>query len=624
MPSADSDRPMKNRLLRTLSWLAWFPVRLMELLETGFRWAAKNEWYRAGFACATAACGPLGLRAYRAKRPGRAARWMLRGLAWILCLAGLAWFGWWGWCALFLIPLLRQGRRLSAAPEEEEPAWARRSLLVRPDRLDAVTLGLIAALAAVLWLTRSGFVPFPPDGYHHLLIARDIVREGRLPVWASWELAPLGRPQLYPPGIHLLIAALSLPFQGDVLEGFRALQALLLPAVHLSTWYLARWLFDSRRAFCAVLLVGMDIPFTFMGLMGLPSLLANAVIAVMLVCFLSERVILAGLLGALALHLHTGVAVLAFLGLAIFALTRRRYAAPLVATAALAGILAAPWYAFVWEFRDWFHHPIESGMRGHFGPIEGRLFKLIWMQMVNIPMVLLVLRAWRLSPRRGARHALMRGQLLGFLPMLLSYGGRYFSHTLQIWMVIAAGLLAPFLKPPLRPRLVAFFLLLALCPTMVVITGWRPLFKPGVYPMISGWLVAPSAGLARQVAGGSRMFFPMWDEAVELAAYIKEHTEPDQVLHISALNGPQFATMVGFLADRPVDTAVYEEVWPPEQMRRLLRWSIQHDTRGCFVVAQSGFVDAPRTEREGADRQWVRVGPFSIHIPAGKNPAPGS
>jgi hypothetical protein len=52
-----------------------------------------------------------------------------------------------------------------------------------------------------------------------MAVAQKILERGHIPIWDDWEFAPMGRPHLYPPFLHLSIAF----FSGDpdrVVEGF--------------------------------------------------------------------------------------------------------------------------------------------------------------------------------------------------------------------------------------------------------------------------------------------------------------------------------------------------------------------------------------------------------------------
>ncbi len=525
------------------------------------------------------------------------------------------WTACYGWLALVVASAWWCTRRLPAELNSEpEPKWARRPLGFRLEPLDQASLCLLAGLALMLWLAREQFIPRPPDGYYHITVAREILRTGCIPLWDAWELAPYGRPHLYPPGFHLLMAALSWP-SGDALHGFRAVSA-LLPSVALgAVWYLARWLFDARRGFLALLITGMDAPFMAMGLMAIPALLAGAMLAFMLALFLSKRPVAAAILAALAMYMHLGMAPFVFLGLFLFTLQRREYLLSFFGVLALTLLLIAPWYAHIWTYREWFGHPIDRGLWGEFSPGRAVLLKLTWMLVLNVALAIVLVRAARIIRWGEARNRLLLSLAIAFLPVWLSYGGRYWANTIPYWSILGAALFAPLLAKPLRLRRIAAALLLALCPTAAVITGFGGLVPNGAYPMISGWMLPPATAVAgRAILDASCE--AKWNELEELGRYIRENTQPGQIIYCLDVQSRQLAAMIGYHAERPIATAVWEEAWPDPSIERMLDWNVQHDPKGVLVRRAGRFVSGNAGERAGFTRSktWTPVGGFQVHI----------
>lgn len=517
------------------------------------------------------------------------------------------------WLALVVGSVWWRTRRLSTKPKlEPEPEWERRPLGFPMETLDKVSICLLAGLALMLWLSRAQFIPRPPDGYYHITVAREILRTGCIPLWDAWELAPYGRPHLYPPGFHVLMAALSWP-SGDALRGFQAVSA-LLPSVALgAVWYLARWLFDARRGFLALLITGMDAPFMAMGLMAIPALLAGALLAFMLVLFLSKRPVAAAVLAALAMYMHLGMAPFVFAGLFLFALQRREYLHSFFGVLALTLLFIAPWYAHIWTYREWFGHPIDRGLWGQFSPGRAAYLKLTWMLVLNVALVMVCIRAARVIRWGESRNRLLLCLVIAFLPVWISYGGRYWANTIPYWSILGAALFAPLLANPLRLRRIAAALALALCPTAALITGFGGLAPNGVYPMISGWMIPPAAAVAgRTIIDASCE--AKWNELEELGRYIRERTQPGQIIYCLDSQSRQLAAMIGYHAERPIATAVWEEAWPDPSVERMLDWNVQHDPKGILVRRAGRFVSSGMgaPARFTLSKKWTNVGSFLI------------
>lgn len=211
----------------------------------------------------------------------------------------------WGWGIPFLFLLWWLTRSLQQdSGEAAEPDWIGKRLWFPLERLDRVSLGICAAIGVLFWIGRNSINPYPPDSIYHLLVARQIYDTGAVPMWCDWQFYPLGRPHLYPPLFHLLLAGMAWVLGGDFLAGFRLTESLALPFIFFSTWYLARWLFDARRAFVALLIVGMDYSLVFTAAMGTPSVLATSLMSLMIVFFLSGRWHAATALCVVMLYTH--------------------------------------------------------------------------------------------------------------------------------------------------------------------------------------------------------------------------------------------------------------------------------------------------------------------------------
>lgn len=600
-------------------WVLCLPIAMTDVLEKVYAKVAGEDWCAAGFRLATGLVGALGLWLYTTAFRRWWVRWPARWLAWPLCLLGLLWFYTCGWWAFFLVPYLRQGKRLRAAPlEPPEPDYVKRRLGFQLEPLDYVSLGLVVLVAAILWTIRAKLVTFAPDGYYHLLVARRIAedglvmrehwwqyfQEGIVPRWDWWEYAPQGRPHLYPPLLHILIAVFSLPFGKDVAEGMRIMQVCVPALVFLSTWYLARWFFDARRGFLAMLLVGVNMFFALLALWALPSILANAFVPLLLVLFLTRRYIGASLLMALILYTHMGVGPLTMLGLFLFALWRREYLWFFAAMALTAIVLALPWYGHVWFYRDWLGNPLASAIPADFGAqLLGIYLKMKWLLMVDLLIVLLVIRAWRMIPWFETRYKLLLCNLLGFLPMFFEYGGRFFFHTLQVWAILAVVPLVRFLSPPLRVRRVALFIVLAfVCPPLIL-AGNEGSLGLRIHPVPSGWTMMAVVAASGNVFAGEEdeQGNLSYGAAVELGAHIKRVTAPDQILHVvghGEYKGmASLAVTLGYHADRRIDTAAWPEVRPadPDQAA-----TSAADLEGCFISRDPDAIPEGLVKTEAA------------------------
>jgi hypothetical protein len=210
------------------------------------------------------------------------------------------------------------------------------------------------------------------------------------------------------------------------------------------------------------------------------------------------------------------------------------------------------------------------------------LRKLTWLQFVNLTVLILVVKGLWSVRWRELRYQLILISLAAALPLLVSYGGRYYTHTLHYWAMLAGGLFVTGLAPPVSWRRIGAAIALALCPSVGLIGTGTPV-PAGAYPVPSGWIVSPIIALS-----GSHAFdvlqFPGYvsrRNAEAIAKRLRELTAPGQI--ISFQRDRDFALMVAWYADRPIDTGAWEETQPNEEEKRLIEWYIATDPNACIV-----------------------------------------
>ncbi|MDZ4859811.1 MAG: hypothetical protein SGI88_12610 [Candidatus Hydrogenedentes bacterium] len=489
----------------------------------------------------------------------------------------------WAWGIPVFALLWWLTRRLRHDPHElREPRWEGRALWFTLERLDRVSLGIIAGAGLLFWLGRNTVDPIPPDSVYHLLVARRITELGAIPWWDDWQFAPLGRPHLYPPLFHLLLAGAAKLAGGDFITGFRWVESLALPFTFFSTWYLARWLFDARRAFVALLIVGTDYSLVFTSVMGTPSVLSTSLFSILIVFFLSGRWLVATAIAIMIVYTHLGVPTIMFGALTIFCVFNRRYLPQLLAMAAITLVTGLPWYARLVIFRDWFAHPLELGVYGALPSEWIWFYKIAWLQFISISILVLMIRSFRGLRWGEPRNQILLAIIAASLPMLLNYGGRFYTHSLHIWAILAGGLFAQYLVAPVSRKRIIAFCLLALTPSAGIMGTGTPI-GPGVYPMPSAWLLGPfiAAGGLRLVNDSQPPGYVTWAQTSAVGERVAALTEPDQIIYCE--HDRDFALMVQWHAHRPIDTGAWEETQPGKQAMELIDWAGRNNPRACFV-----------------------------------------
>ena len=295
------------------------------------RLIASPDVHNLGFFLSTYFCGPAGLYIWETARGGLFRRLVRGAAAWaVLALGVLFFFAAFGWALGILTllpgrPLRWVVRKTGFARPRPAPAVPER-LTFELRTLDVVSLVFIAFIFLALVanrddLSRMEFVT-DSDPAYHMAVARQIVELGRIPRWDRWEYAPFGRPHLYPPLLHLLIAFFS-GAPGEVPFGFNTLQILAFPAALFCGWYFARWMFGAGCAFTAVIFLSMGTSFLISQAMVLPAAIVTALMPVLLMAFLSRRTTAVVFLLTVSFYTHLGMPVLVMLGLLVFSIRYR-------------------------------------------------------------------------------------------------------------------------------------------------------------------------------------------------------------------------------------------------------------------------------------------------------------
>ncbi|MHC4505145.1 MAG: hypothetical protein ACYTFI_17705, partial [Planctomycetota bacterium] len=364
--------------------------------------------------------------------------------AWVLLIFGAVLFIWPGWViALFtLVP----GRLIRWVLESTRLARARpmpaipRKLTFEIRGLDIASLIFISVIFFVMVANRDELARMDmvtdSDPAYHMAVARQILDQKGLPEWDRWEYAPFGRPHLYPPVIHRLIALFSWK-SGDVTYGFNTIQMLLYPLALLVGWYFARWMFGPAAGFLSLIFLSMGMFFLLTQAMAMPAGLVTALIPLILMAFLARRTVTTVVLLTVALYTHGpfGVPHFVILGLLVFSMRYREYFPFFRKVAAFTGVLYLPSIGMTLRYLDWIHIS-SSAMGPAKGAVDLVRRKLLDLQIISPILLFFAFRTWWRD--RDERLGAVKSLLLGFLPMLFAYGGRYFAHTWPLWAVLVA------------------------------------------------------------------------------------------------------------------------------------------------------------------------------------------
>ncbi len=556
--------------------LNWLPT-LFEYFENLCMKIATKGWHRPGFYLSTLFTAPVALYVHRKETRHTGLNIILKIVANVLLIFSFILLLRL-WIFLLLLPLarivkfvydrLRIGEpevkpiewKQAAPVKTEEELFYRPNLTFKLEQLDLLALLFILFIFLGFAVNAERFTPTGPDCWYHMAAARKIIELGTIPVWDTWEFQPVGRPHLYPPLLHILIAVCSGGDPENIVGGARILQIVLYPAALLASWYFARLLFSSKVAFIALVILSMDTTFLliFIGLM--PSSLVNLFFPLILIGFLSKRMTLAVPFMVLCLYSHLSFPFLVLICLFVLAYKYRTYFSFYKKFLVISLVFYLPWALRVLLFRDF----LRSFATVTGNPIVGLLLGMLMLQIFNPIFLYCGIQGLRKST--GVNRDVIKYILIGFLPAFIFYGGRYWFHTAPFWAIFIALYLGKWITSRKR---IALLLLFALVPLPAVAFN-VPEGGPPIIPSIT----ALHRALGLQLWPSS-----LYEEDMQLKQLIEQHTSPDQIIHVDEAS---LADKIVTLTGRPVDNGMWFEVGS-EEIQRGVEYSRLHERPAVFV-----------------------------------------
>ena len=416
----------------------------------------------------------------------------------------------------------------------------------RLTRFDYWSLGLIAVVAVTMLARLNYLKPSMSDTWYHLGVAHRLVADGQIPGWDWWNYAPLGRPHLYPPLLHLIIAFLA-KVTGSVITAGELCAALFLPVGLLTTWYCARRLLSPAAAFLAILILLTDL-FHFVVMEAyIAACLINILLPLLVVTFLARRAWWSILLLTLMYYSHLGFPHCVAAGLLLFGYKYRTYWRLALKVVGISFLFWVPFLTHVLGNLDWLPVLKQVGMPG------GMFEKMLSLQIINI--VLLGLGIWGMmvAPRKSAARMLPVYMLIGFLPILFTYGGRFAMHTMPMWALLGASVIQGLLPQHARTRRVIGVVLLTLVPIPGISVAkdkinWMPITGSHMF------LITAFSGDSLLTKGDKNEAYRQ--DCDDLAKWLRESTRPDEIIHVNTV---MLADMISLLSDRPTDFGAWWE-----------------------------------------------------------------
>ncbi|HDM22479.1 MAG TPA: hypothetical protein ENG20_01680 [Methanomicrobia archaeon] len=445
------------------------------------------------------------------------------------------------------------------------------------DLYEKLSLGLIVCFTVLMAVNWDNLPTAEMDAPYHLLMGKMYADYDRVVLWDYYEYAPLGRPQLYPPFLHVLIWWIHDLTGTEYWTIGKLFSFVQYPVALLSLWYFTRSLFGSRVALASLSVLASNRMFWWWEGSLAPTALDLAIFPLFLLFFYRKRFWPSVALLTIFLYSHLGIPYVFILGTGLFALFRREYRVFFIKVLSLSLLLFSPWLIHVLLNMEWIsaHNP-------------SKFFFLIFLNFNPLTVIFLFIGFYLLIKKfSDARYALIIATFLSFLPIIYMYGMRYSMHS-PIINCVVFGIGITYFFSEIGSKIgkkyanivfaVFLIVIIVVSPTVSFIPQrshrnaqkapqkQRIVFQTPFLSMI--------AGLNGERPKGIWQMNP--EEMQELIDWIMENTSENEILHVAAGN---LACYITLMTGRVTDSGMYHEVGSEEMYREIS----QERKSGIFI-----------------------------------------
>jgi len=473
------------------------------------------------------------------------------------------------------------------------------SLRLHP--LDLIPLGLVALHAALLLVNRDK-LPFSCDTPYHLLIGKMYSDFGRVVLWDYYEYAPVGRPQLYPPLLHVVIWWTHSLTGLDFVSVGRLIALAQYPASLLLSWVAVRKMFGPEVGAVYAGLLSADPWFWTWQLTVAPTATIMALFMPLLYFFWRRKTAPAVLLMTAFLYSHLGLPYVVLISLILGGLLSLPLESGYIREALKVGGVS------LLLFTPWALHVLSNSEAIQAGKMAAGRRTLLGLLTVDLFVLLLLPVGIYAAYRAGTRGRILLGAGAAFLAILPTYGLRYFLHSPPVNCAISAvgfGWMVDRIRHRLGRRavygLVASFALVS----------------SAFAPSVAGRALGPMAGgptpIVRELGGMEGTIPPHWrlfsvtnPYVHELAGWIEENVPEGEIVHVGV---GSLADCITLLSGRLTDGGMYWEVRTEEMLQAVA----EGRKSGIFVSLRRDLLG------EARDREvdiLAEIGPFVVFYAA--------
>ena len=421
--------------------------------------------------------------------------------------------------------------------------------------------GGIILFIAVVQLARWGMLPQFIDDYFHLHQALGFIKAGGWSGIAFWDYAPFGRPNLYPPFYHILIAFL-LKLGWEKIFVLKIINILISISFFTVVWYVLRKVFSSFFGFLNLLILFSTFSFYESVCANSPATLALIFVFVSFLFLKQQRLKKSLVFAALAFYTHAGISWAFFLSLLFASFYQRQYLK--VATGAFLFYLPLLWHQL--KYIGYFH--------------QGILFENFFIHF-NPTLLVLSLVGIMVAFKRRERYACLLLFSFSLFIVFFRYPFRILSAQGVVGLSLLSTLALEYLYGLIRERYrgvyTAFILIFFLFFNCSIVRHKDKFYFYPLYASLSQFISGNfSSFLEFRNIASSRYF----RKVVKL---IKRNTASSDIV---GSNIPIASEILGALCNRSVSSSMLIEVSPfrrPNPLRaNLIVWFRQLNQRATI------------------------------------------
>ena len=200
---------------------------------------------------------------------------------------------------------------------------------------------IILIFYAIMQTSRWNVFPQHLDMYYHLLTAWGFIQAGGYSSWDFWQYAPVGRPHVYPPLFHIVLALFMKAGVDKII--LAKIFSVVIPLTFLFTlWNFLRKNFSSCLAFFSLVTISSSLSFYASLTNHMPSTIALTFGILAIWQFMNRKTVSSLLLLTLCFYTHIGVSYFIMFTLIVYALFNKECSRPVFTIVIGALILAMP------------------------------------------------------------------------------------------------------------------------------------------------------------------------------------------------------------------------------------------------------------------------------------------